>query len=224
MKLSRLRWFILEASWDKSFGAEILANKQIKNWLAKYGINNPEFVGEGGNGYAYRDGDKIIKITTDSGEAKVSARLINKPIHKNLSRIYDVKEHGLQIVNKFGLNRTLYLIVQDAVDTNIGSDLGEAADNVGGFIDVYGVEPPYKPPFSKKKEFKTFDEMFAECLRYEGIEASSPIAGLMRQLFGIIQSVYESTGLNYVDVSRGNTGLGFDGNIKLFDYGLSEFR
>lgn len=217
MKLSRLRRFILEASWDKSFGAEILSSSGVKNWLAQFGINNPKFVGEGGLGYAYRDGNKVVKLTSDKNEAEVATKLINKPAHKNLIRIYGVEQYGKQTTNKLGLKRNIYLIVQDAVNTKIDHDLAVAADNVGGCLDHYGERPPWTSV--------EFDEMFKQCLNNDPlspIDPLSPVAKRMRELLMIVQSVYETTGLNYVDVARGNTGLDAKGNIKLFDYGLSE--
>lgn len=207
---------VLEASWDPDLAEDLL--EEIRDWLAEFGMDPDEAqpAGEGGIGRVYRIGDKIVKITPDKDDATTSQAVQERCDHPNL-----IKVHGATIIpgtytDKIGRKRQFYAIVMDAVEVKPleGTALGDAADMVGGYLDVSDERPDFDP-----------SEIAQAAIEYqeEGEEPlSEEVKAYIFKLMEIIQSIYEQCGLKYVDV--GATNIGFrDGEIVFLDLGLSDF-
>lgn len=209
---------MFEASWDTSIADKLFQIREVSNWLSKFGIKveDLEFIGEGGVGRVYRSGDKAVKITPDINDATTSLTASKKCNHPNLVKIHGVFTAPASFVDRLNRKRKFYIIVQDALDIkNLeGTSLGNAADMVGGYLDVSGESPPFDPVIITKDAIKYQEE--------DGTKVSEEEKKYMLQLFEIIQSIYEQCGLKYTDV--GATNIGFiDNRIVLLDLGLSDF-
>lgn len=209
---------IFEASWDASLADKLFQIREVRDWLSKFGINieDLEFVGEGGNGRVYRSDDKAVKITPDSNDANTSLIASKKCNHPNLVKTHSIFTIPGSFNDRFNRERTFYIIVQDALDIKDlkGTSLGNAADMVGGYLDVSGESPPFDPIIITKDAIKYQEE--------DGTKINDKEKKYMLQLFRIVQSIYEHCGLKYVDV--GATNIGFiDNKIVLLDLGLSDF-
>ena len=202
-----------EAAFMSGQAQTLLSKPSVVAWIRKHGIPeyNPEDIkhlGEGGIGHAFRYGDKVMKITTDKDEALLVQRAARIK-HENLTTYHGSVQIGT-IVDKFGKSRTIYLIILDYVDLdNVPQELKDAADFVGGYLDVEQAQPPY--------DVNVVDEI----MKYNEID-DKKIRQYIVDLFNILNSLYNK-GLDYRDVGATNISIS-NGQIKLFDLGLSKFK
>jgi len=91
-------------------------SQHLANYVAKInGLSEPQLMenGSGEWGHAYKSGNKVIKITSDSSEANNSEKIKGKK-NKNIADIYDV----LKVENLPNNEDGVYVIILELLDTN----------------------------------------------------------------------------------------------------------
>lgn len=106
--------------------------QKIKRWGSLEG--NPNFLGSGSKGSAYKFGDKVLKITNDANEARAATLLIGKD-HPNVYKIYDVARRKQEHLDRSGgaFKDLPFVIVYEFLDYPNKAML-EAAQRIYGFV------------------------------------------------------------------------------------------
>lgn len=88
---------------------------EIRGWGGLLG--EPNFLGSGTKGSAYRFGDRVLKITADSNEAKAAMNIAGKS-HPNVYDIYGVARRSPEALAKSGkgFDKRPYIIVYEFLD------------------------------------------------------------------------------------------------------------
>jgi hypothetical protein len=205
---------LIEAAFRSNVALELLTKPSVTNWIRQNGIpqynpKNISHLGEGGIGHTFIYGDKVMKVTTDLQEALQVKRAVGLN-HPNLATYHGAVQIGV-VTDKFGSRRKVYLIILDFVDVkNVPPELKEAADLVGGFLDVTQQKPPYN-----------LEECVSYIVNYNDV-TNHTVQGYLMDLLNILNSLYKDFKLDYRDVGATNVGMVGD-TIKLFDLGLSTF-
>jgi len=89
--------------------------EEIKEWGGLSG--EPSFLGTGTKGSAYRFGDRVLKITSDSNEAKAAKRIVGKS-HPNVYDIYGVARRSADNLRKStgGFEHRPYIVIYEFLD------------------------------------------------------------------------------------------------------------
>ena len=89
--------------------------EEIKKWGGLSG--EPNFLGTGTKGSAYRFGDRVLKITSDSSEAKAAVRVAGES-HPNVYNIYGVARRSPEDLQKSekGFEHRPYILVYEFLD------------------------------------------------------------------------------------------------------------
>jgi len=89
--------------------------EEIKKWGGLSG--EPNFLGTGTKGSAYRFGDRVLKITSDSSEAQAAVRVAGKS-HPNVYNIYGVARRSVEDLQKSekGFEHRPYILVYEFLD------------------------------------------------------------------------------------------------------------
>lgn len=88
---------------------------EIREWGGLFG--EPNFLGSGTKGSAYRFGDRVLKITSDSNEAKAAMNIAGKS-HPNVYDIYGVARRSPEALAKSGkgFDKRPYIVIYEFLD------------------------------------------------------------------------------------------------------------
>jgi hypothetical protein len=202
------------------FGKLIEEFPTLEQILSKFGVDvtNIKVLSDtGSHGVAFTDGKLVVKLTDDPNEARSSAKIVGKtitgvnPIHYVGKLAHDIPYHDPTITTE---KVQYYVIIQDMVDTRINKQEGLIANLVGDFL-VLNKKWPLDIDWIIR-------EIYREAYRKTHQNLISPRnTEIMRSLLQNVQALY-SHGVKYMDVSRGNVGKDSEGNLVVFDLGVSE--
>lgn len=129
-----------------------IANKIFDFW----GITNPKLIGSGMNGLAFRNGDRVYKITTDLSEGNNAKKLVGKNCE------YLVNYHR---VSAFNVNQNkVFYIEMEYLKTN-PNKIGKLYNKINDLIETRLIEQAKKQQGmneTKKVIKNTLREMFIE--------------------------------------------------------------
>lgn len=194
--------------------AKDLADEISMKAAEKLGMPLPYFLGEGGFGYAYQSGDKVIKITKDQSEAVENLKLKGK----RFARIAET--YGVYATEyKTSGENSIYIIVLEKLNTAnaqqlyfrlsqiLENDYGESLDDVMETFHYYGGqkwEMKYEEIdyyLMDEPEVKDFFDQFIE------IAKEAKQAGVESQDY----------------MNKYNLGYKKDGKLAFFDVGFGQY-
>ena len=115
--------------------------EEIRQWAGLSG--EPNFLGSGTKGSAYRFGDRVLKITNDANEAKAAKKIAGKA-HPNVYSIYGVarrSDENLKNSQK-GFERRPYVIVYEFLDYPTRG-MVEATRHIHDAVKAKGARSPF---------------------------------------------------------------------------------
>jgi lysozyme len=192
--------------------------------LVKHNVDtsNLSLVGRGDKGTAFTDGNVIIKVTEDRNEAMASANLIGANI-PHVNKIYTVYKFSKEIPyqeegDEEPIDTPYYLIIQDLLDTKLDRNEKAAAEAVGDFLISMNRRLPWPfNPSALVRHVKNHHYM-----RKHEILGGPGVDNAILVLLGAVSNLFARKHIRFLDVSSGNVGKDRDGNLTLFDLGVSE--
>lgn len=197
------------AGFEKSLADEISMKA-----AEKLGMPLPYFLGEGGFGYAYQSGDKVIKVTKDQSEAVENLKLKGKRFAR-IAETYGVYATEYKTTGE----NSIYIIVLEKLNTAnaqqlyfrlsqiLENDFGESLDDVMETFHYYG---------GQKWEMK-----------YEEIEyflTDEPEVKDFFDQFIEIAKEAKQVGIESQDyMNKYNLGYKRDGKLAFFDVGFGQY-
>ena len=188
--------------------------------LKKYNVNTSKIrilSSAGSHGIAFTDGYYIVKLTDDKEEAKASHKIAGQKIPGVVFIYYagkfarETQYHDPEITNE---KTQYYLIIQDLVDTKISQNEANISTLVGNWLITRA-----KWPFNLEASIKDF---YNYTYFQSHLNLISPTnTTIIRSLLRSVQNLYNH-GVKYMDVSGGNIGKDKNGELVVFDLGVSE--
>lgn len=195
----------------------------LKQKLQDAGIN-PEslkYLASGDKGAAFSAGDVIVKITEDPKEAMASANLAGLDV-PGVNKIHSVVKFADEVPyqrpgDEEPIPTQYYMIIQDVLNTNLSAQEKIAADAVGDFlIDTPKLAWPFDIVTAhrlvKNHHYKRTKELLS------GPTIDRTILTLLQAVLGL----YMKHRIKFYDVGSRNVGKNKNGNVVLFDLGVSD--
>lgn len=179
----------------------------------KLGLSVPYYIGEGGYGYAYQSGDKVIKVTKDQSEAVESLKLKGKK-YSRIADIYGVYETEFRTTG----DNTLYVIVLEKLNSGNAQQLYFELNKV---ID--------------DTEFDTIDDVFNIFVNRsynEWLETYNDIISRIEdervknffdELIAIAEEARRANVVSKDYLNKYNLGYKKDGKLAFFDVGFGDY-
>lgn len=204
-----------EASWPAQWASQCFSTERFRNWLHSLGIKGAIGSPMSGNvGRAYPVGtNHIIKFTVDRNEANAAAALKGHN-SKHAADVYDVRRVGTFQDQKLNMQRTLYVIAMERLNTGTGTKIRTAGNAVYSYLDHFSglIENP-------KSTIKVVMDRFVP-KKYRHDET---MKALVTKTVNALYDVQEKTGVLSQDPHGGNMALK-DRNIAFFDFGRSNIN
>jgi serine/threonine protein kinase len=185
--------------------------------LEKYlDVDKIRLLGDGGShGIAFTDESKVVKITDDKSEAIASSKIAGKQI-KGINNIWYVGRfsretpyHDAEITTE---KVQYYVIVQDLLNINLSAREKQMSDIVGDYIT--DIKWPINVP-------KAVDDIYIGYYRkHKQNIMSVSNTKIITSLLNNLNALYQH-GITYLDVRSDNVGKDQNGNLVLFDLGVS---
>jgi len=200
----------------------VLANEfpGLQEVLSKF--TNPsklKMIGMGDKGTAFSDGKVVVKVTEDPREAAASANIVGLDI-PGVNKIYHVGEFAREVPYKDvhddePIPTKYYLIVQDLLTTNLSTREKEIIDLLGKFLSDNKISYPFDVT-------KMANAVYNYGYMKDHKMYKSPTAdAILSRLLGTMLQLYAKRTIELGDVSSQNVGKDVNGNLKIFDLGLS---
>ena len=194
---------------------------KLNSIISKY--VNPEslkMIGRCSKGTAFSDGNIVIKITEDAGEALAAANMINFHI-PGYVKTYEVGKFSAEVpYQEIGDDEPIvtqyYVIIQDHLDTKLNSREKEILDLLGRYLSDKRINYPINIK-------AVIDDVYIYGYKKEHMMYKSPTAdGILTQILNIMNSLWRKRGIELGDVKDDNIGKDKDGKLTIFDPGLSK--
>lgn len=185
-------------------------------------ISSLSYVASGDKGGGFTDGQLFVKITEDSKEAMAAANIVGIDVD-GFNKIYYVGKFSDEVAyqregDEEPIDTQYYAIVQDLVEGVPSVQQKKAANAVGKFLNDYGARLPW--PFDPDKAAKLVKNHYY--VKKREIIGGPMIDDTIRDLLSSVNRLYSKYGVKYLDVKDDNIGVNTDGELVMFDLGVSE--
>jgi hypothetical protein len=193
----------------------------LKDTISQYAdINNLKMIGMGDKGTVFSDGNVVIKITEDASEAIASGNLVGIDI-PGANKILLVKQFARpipykDIYDEEPIDTKYYLIIQNKLDINLNPREKEITNLLGDFLSNNRLNYPL--------DIKRLKEVIFNYgyVKYHKMFKSPRADVILDRLLGTMQNLFVKRKVKLGDVSTQNIGKDADGNLTIFDFGLSD--
>ena len=176
---------VIEPMFPIQYAKERLKSKGFKD--------NLKMLGHGENGYAFEDGNKVVKITADKSEYDTAQKLLKSP----MSNIVNIHK-AIKVTDKF-----------DGAPQWWIEYWGYAAPRWEELQDLYIIVSEKLKPLSNK-QIKQIDDMI-----------ESGVSNNITKQTKDIEKNMNKFGVKFYDLRADNLGLDENGRLKLLDVGGS---
>jgi len=193
---------------------------KLREIISKYA--NPDtlrIIGQCSKGTAFSDGNIVVKITEDSGEALAAANTIKQRIPGYVNT-YEVGKFSEEIpYQDIGddepITTQYYVIIQDKLNTKLSPREEEILDLLGHYLSDKKVAYPLNVA-------AIINDIYVYGYQKDHKIYKSPISdNILLQILSIMNNLWKKRGIELGDVRSDNIGKDKDGNLTIFDPGLS---